>query len=459
MGETKKGYRLVLKQKQYCKLILSNMINRFGDSIDSIAFTWLIYAITNNATWSAIIFGINKIPTIFLQPIAGAIVEKRNKKSIMILTNIIRGICVGFVAIAYYSDFLQPWMLIITTLIISSVEAFCLPASSSVVLNILDKDNFEFGISLNSSVSNVIELIGLGAAGVIIANFGITSAIVIDAVTFFGSALIIAMINTNEKKYEVTKINIIGYVKLLKEGTQYVRTKKIVLNLIVLAILANAMFVPFNSLQAPLTKEVLRSGEGMLSILSISMSIGMLLSTIIFPYVIQKISGKAIIALGGSSIGIFYVLLVLIGRYLNNSVLLLYGSVAIITFIAGLFVTFLSLYVNVSFMKSVEREYIARTAAIMNSAGASSTPIVSFIISIIVAFISTKTIFFTCGIVLVIVMILIALKMNFDDNKETINDETMIDGRKVTYKENAISEENKIEITAGGNTIEAVEIE
>ena len=34
------GYRQILSQKDYCKIIIANMINRFGDSIDAIAYTY-----------------------------------------------------------------------------------------------------------------------------------------------------------------------------------------------------------------------------------------------------------------------------------------------------------------------------------------------------------------------------------------------------------------------------------
>lgn len=36
-------FRSILKQKEYTKLMIANIINRFGDSIDAIALTWLIY--------------------------------------------------------------------------------------------------------------------------------------------------------------------------------------------------------------------------------------------------------------------------------------------------------------------------------------------------------------------------------------------------------------------------------
>ncbi len=39
----------------YVYLLISNIINRCGDSLDTILFTWLVYLLTNSAGWSAII--------------------------------------------------------------------------------------------------------------------------------------------------------------------------------------------------------------------------------------------------------------------------------------------------------------------------------------------------------------------------------------------------------------------
>ena len=43
MSEEKKiGYRDIFRQKEYMKLLVAGLINVFGDSIDAIAFTWLV---------------------------------------------------------------------------------------------------------------------------------------------------------------------------------------------------------------------------------------------------------------------------------------------------------------------------------------------------------------------------------------------------------------------------------
>ena len=85
------GYKDIFKQKEYMKMMVAALINRFGDSIDAIASTWIVYELTGSAVWSAVIFGVNKVPSVFVTPLAGAWVEGRNKKAIMIITDLIRG--------------------------------------------------------------------------------------------------------------------------------------------------------------------------------------------------------------------------------------------------------------------------------------------------------------------------------------------------------------------------------
>ncbi|MEG2798925.1 MAG: MFS transporter, partial [Erysipelotrichaceae bacterium] len=134
----KKGYKHILKQKSFVAYVFANVINRFGDSLDSIAFTWIIYTITGNAFWSALIFGVNRLPTILLQPFLGVLVDKMNKKKVLISTDIIRGICVFFIGLGLIQGWLNEWHLLFTTILISTAEAFRMPASASMLPHLLN---------------------------------------------------------------------------------------------------------------------------------------------------------------------------------------------------------------------------------------------------------------------------------------------------------------------------------
>ena len=134
--------------------------------------TWLIYEITGSGAWSAIIFGVNRIPTVFLTPFAGPIVEEMDKKKTMLVMDLIRGACVGIIATTMILGCLNKWLLLGITLVISSAEAFRTPASQALLPDILEEGYYEKGISVNNSISSTVELMGTGVAGFIIAVIG-----------------------------------------------------------------------------------------------------------------------------------------------------------------------------------------------------------------------------------------------------------------------------------------------
>lgn len=418
MSETKIGYKDVLKQRDFMKMLAASMINRFGDSIDAIAYEWMVYLLTGSATWTALIFGINKIPTIFLQPVAGAAIERMNKKRIMVITDLIRGLVVSYIAFAYFSNFLQPWMLIVTTLIISSAEAFRIPCGIVVTSRVLSKETIDYGVSLNSSLCTIVETIGLAIAAAIIAAFGVATAIGIDAVTFFLSALIILTVNTHEEMNAASTVKE-SHVQLLKDGAKYAVSKKLIFNFILLTVLMNAVFVPINSLQAPMVSEVLKSNAVMMSVFGVTVSVGMLLGTVVYPMIASKLSGKKLIFAVGVSLGAYHVVMPAIGRTFTSD-LPKYIIVGVMSVIVGIIMSMLSTYVNATFFKIVDPEYMARTAAIMNALGSAAIPVMSFIVSLITVRVATRTIFIVTGVIVTVVHCAMAAVFDDDTSEDSI---------------------------------------
>jgi MFS family permease len=413
MEETKIGYRDILKQKEYMKTVIAAVINRFGDSIDSIAFAWLVYQITQSAAWSAIIFGVNRIPTIFLQPFAGAAVEGKNKKLIMIVTDVIRGICVGIVATGFLAGFLNQWIMLSCTIVISCAEAFRNPASSALLPKLLDKKYYSFGISFNTSMCSIMELIGFGMAGVIISVFSISAAIYIDMVTFFLSALIILTLRIKEEQLTKVKINAKEYIDNLKGGFLYLKEKALLRYMVTISIFLNAILVPFNSLQAPLVSEVLHSDEVMLSVLSLGITLGMIIGAILYPYISTVISKHTIICICGYMIAGYYLSLVAAGRFLSLAALV-YIAVAVSSFLLGAAIAIANTFAGVEFMKAIEENYIARVSSIINASCAAAMPAASFIIGGLAGFVSTGKMFLAVGLLDIIMCLALFGKKRFD---------------------------------------------
>lgn len=417
--ESRIGYKDILRQKEYMKIIIAALINRFGDSIDAIASAWIVYEVTGNAAWSAVIFALNKMPTILVTPFAGAWVEGRNKKNIMVVTDIIRAICVAIVATGYWLGFLNVWIIALTTLTISTVEAFRGPANTALTPKVLDKKYYEYGMSLMTTLSTVVELVGTALAAGIIALIGTAGAIYLDMVTFILSALIIAGVNTKEQILQTQKFDAQEYFTTLKEGITYVKNEKAVLFFVGFAVFANGIMVPFNSLQAPLTNEILGGGAEVLSILSITLMLGMLSGSTLYPILRKKLNSRMVVLLCGAGIGFYYLGMILcVPLYVNKWFMYLYVAVSSVLF--GVIVMIFNSFVNIEIVRQTDEKYLARVTSVTVALSSAATPLVAFVISAVAAVVDTAWLFVVAGIIDLIMLPIFLRNRVLDEREEQV---------------------------------------
>lgn len=74
------SYKELSSQTQFLKMVAANVVSRFGDSLDAIAFSWIMYQVTGSASLIAFILALNYLPNIFLMPFSGVLVDRFSKK-------------------------------------------------------------------------------------------------------------------------------------------------------------------------------------------------------------------------------------------------------------------------------------------------------------------------------------------------------------------------------------------
>ena len=230
------------KDKQYLKVMVANIISDFGNSIDNIAFSWLVYEITGDPVWIAIIFGSAVLPMIFLQPVFAVWVERFSKKKVILFADA-AGLCLMVtMGILYMMDVLTPMMLLLFTIINACIESIRIPAGLAFIPKILSKENYVAGTALSRSACQLSSLIGLAATGFILGFWGIHMALFVDAITFGFSFLIIAMVKYKEdltSKLDAPKLDIKQFKVEYKEGFAYLRSKKGVFTVCICGVLCN----------------------------------------------------------------------------------------------------------------------------------------------------------------------------------------------------------------------------
>lgn len=400
------SYRDLLKQREYIKMMMAGLINRFGDSIDAIAFTWLVYAVTGKAAWSALVFAANQLPSVLVQPFAGVLVEGMDKKKLMVVTDIVRGITTSGLAVLYLTSCVNPWLLLAFTLVNSTVEAFRLPAGLAVLPKVLEERYYTFGTSLSTTLSMIVEMIGLGMAGVVISVCGIGIAIAIDGISFFGSALILCTLRLKKERAQEEAFQAHAYWENLREGLRYLKKKSMIRNFCLLAVLLNAAITPIDSLQSPLIQEVLGQGSSLLSAFAIAFTVGSGLGSFVYPFLAGKISARNLFSGTGIVIGAGMCCYTF-GGSIRANVAAVYVLTALVTFAIGFSCSVLVSALNVQFMKAVEQDYLARVGAIFNAGASAATPLASLALGALAAFCSVSQIFLFSGAICVIIFLIL----------------------------------------------------
>ena len=441
MEQNRKMYGEIIKEREYRKLIFATVINRFGDSVDAIAFTWLVYQITHSAAWSAIVFALNTLPNVVVQPFAGAIVEKMDKKHVIVATHLLRAVIITLFALLYRAGLVNALVMAIFTLVITTVESFNLPATSAFTIQVVKKEHMTCGMSLNSMLSSAASLAGTGAAGVIIATAGVSAAMMIDVVTFGVAAVLISAMKAGRAKVieeaqnEASKTKSAtgetenkkeqSKIEFFLDGFRYVASSRVICNYGLLAVALNFMLIPINALQAPIASEIFKMGGEILSIAGAFAAIGGIAGSAFVPVLSQKLSPLKMIMFGTSLLGAGMLGMACGGVFVGNNIAC-YVDVAASFFIMMVAASIIGGTINIQFMKNADPKYIARAAAVMGACGTACMPVGSLLLSAVVTKVSTEAILVFCvifAIAILAILVFVKPQMEIEEGSLGIKNE------------------------------------
>ena len=234
--QRKLTYSDVLRNRNFALLWIGQSVSLIGDVVYFLAINWYIL----EKTGSALQIGGNVIFTVIssmiFSSVAGVVADRWDRRWIMIFSDLIR----GFILILFLSSILSGifnlWLIYFITFALTAVSSFFSPAYQSLIPNLLQKDELMIGRSLNVSSSNLLRATATAFSGVMIAFTGTQTAILINTVSFFFSATLLAFIKPSQS-IQGTKTNKLTFAAFLQDtasGWMYIRSIPVLISLFIL---------------------------------------------------------------------------------------------------------------------------------------------------------------------------------------------------------------------------------
>ena len=183
---------LLRRNDNFRNLWLGSVISQFGDWFNVIAAAELITRLTDSGVALSYLFLARFLPLFVFSPVAGVLADRFNRKHIMVLSDVLRGVTVlGFLLVRDPGDI---WYFYLLTVLQFSLSALFTPARGAVLANIVKPGELVTANALDSLTWSTMLALGAFLGGVVAAFFGAEAAFVADSASFFLSAVFIARI-------------------------------------------------------------------------------------------------------------------------------------------------------------------------------------------------------------------------------------------------------------------------
>lgn len=228
-------------------------VSMIGTDLTAFALGVWVYQNTGSVTQYSLIILCAKLPSIALAPIAGAIIDRHDRRRLMILSNVCAALCTMTLSLLFYQGWLRLWHICVVMVVLSMSESILRPAFSASVTLLVPKRQLGRASGMVQSSQATGQILAPLVAGVLITTIQMQGVLIIDFLTYVVAmlALLVVRIPTPETTAETAAAK----GSLLREaafGWKYVMARPGIFALLGFLAVTNFIVTTSNILITPL---------------------------------------------------------------------------------------------------------------------------------------------------------------------------------------------------------------
>ncbi|OBZ17156.1 MFS transporter [Bacillus sp. FJAT-26390] len=342
----------VLKPKNFRHYFIADIVSGFGVGMSTIGANWYLLDQTNSITSIGFMLSLNVIAGFLISAFVGTLIDKWNRKSIILWANAIRAAALLLITGAFLWTGFRIEYLYAFAVINGMGWTLYMSASRSLVQEILPEEDLIHGNSV-IEISLQVGMFMAGAlSGILYKYVGFEIILLLNALAFIASSLFLRRIEYTPIPVENEEETFYG---TFKNGIRYLAERPSIFLLGVVSIIPLVCTMVYNVVLPGYVSTAVKGDSVVFGLSDMFYGIGGLLSGFVAAPLARKISQNGTILL-------FFLVSVLnlLAVAFNSTILLLYfGSVLI-----GLTNSSLRILMTTTLMESVSKSYMGRATSV-----------------------------------------------------------------------------------------------
>ena len=415
----------LLKEKNFSLLMWGKFISLTGTQMQEFALSLYVLKITGSATLFASVIIVAMIPQLLLSPIAGVFADWLDRKKIIVYLDIISGIVVGIFATIYMinGELTLPYIyaLVIFLTLASSLYQ---PATNTIIPTIVKKEDLVDANGISSLITNIGNLLAPLLAGIFLGFYGLFLILSINCISFLVSGLGEMFIQIPKVTKMPKKISLKVFKNDFIVGINFIKSKKLLLYIIILAPILNFVFTPLTTTGLTyITKKIFKVSDFQYGIMQMIIVSSMMVS----PFITSKLAKKYLLGkiiffnIFISSLLIAIMAIVPSPFYMSlfSNNFIPYISTIILCFFNCMIVTTTNIALSSMFQRIVPLPMMGRVSTVMNTCCMAIAPLGLVLFGVLFDTISAWICVLISALILFITILIFKKPLCCNDDCET----------------------------------------
>ncbi|WP_108672539.1 MFS transporter [Peribacillus acanthi] len=355
-------------------------VSIFGTAIYNFTLGLYVLKLTGSALSFAVTLILGIIPMILMNPFAGVMADKFNKKTIVVSMDLANGVLLVFVYVLSNIVGLHLFLIYATTFLMTLFTTFFGVGLEAAKPNMVSEKRLMNMNSISKIIDSVATIMGPVLGGMVFAIFDIKTFIIINGISFIFSGFSMMFINFKLFKHHSNEESSGGNIHIIrdiKDGFHYLLERKSIMNLFILLITLN-FFLGF-AVTIPLPyiiNTVLELGSKEFGMIHAAFPVGMILGAVLVKKITKRISYSSLLTYLSFSLSIFMIIIgfpvMLEGFPLQPIFYIVFYSA--VMFFIGTIVALIDIPISFFMQKEIPDEYRGRVISMGISIGKTMLP-------------------------------------------------------------------------------------
>jgi MFS family permease len=173
-----------LRHRNFQLYLGGQLVSLAGTWMQNIAQGWLVYQISGSTAMLGVVGFAAAIPAFLIAPWAGVVVDRVNKRNLLIATQALQMLLAFVLALLTFTGLVQVWHVVLLAVLLGAVNSFDGPARQAFVVDMVGRDDLPNAIALNSMTFNAARVIGPAFGGLLLATVGSAWCFAINGLSF-----------------------------------------------------------------------------------------------------------------------------------------------------------------------------------------------------------------------------------------------------------------------------------